>query len=196
MRYAAPMIDSPDRRGSRRQFMAHAAGTGALLAGAGSAGCAPGPSLDRKLRFATLDEAAAELARLAQAAALESGTAWSWSKTLAHCAQSIEYSMAGFPQAKPVLFQRTIGAAAYGVFAWRGRMSHDLTEPIPGAPSLDAGADSQAALARLQAAVRAFGQWGGPLQPHFAYGALDKPHYERAHAMHLANHFSAFRPRA
>lgn len=181
---------------ARRHFIAQAAGTGALLAAAGSAGCTPGPTLDRGLRLATLEEAAAELARLARAQALESGTAWSWAQTLAHCAQSIEYSMSGFPQPKPALFQRSIGAAAFGVFSWRGRMTHDLTEPIPGAPTLDAAGDAAAALARLRAALDAFAQWSGPLQPHFAYGALDKPAYARAHAMHLANHFSAFRPRA
>lgn len=180
----------------RRRFLAHSAGAGALLAAAGGAGCAPGPTLDRGLRLATLEEASAELARLARAGALESGTAWSWAKTLAHCAQSIEYSMTGFPRPKPVLFQRTVGAAAFGVFSWRGRMTHDLTEPIPGAPALDATGDVAAALARLRAALGAFAQWSGPLQPHFAYGALDKPAYARAHAMHLANHFSAFRPRA
>ena len=104
-------------------------------------------SVDRELQFASLDEALAELAQLAGSGEPVSHTTWNWATTLTHCAQSIEYSMAGFPQAKPVLFQRTIGAAAYGVFAWRGRMSHDLTEPIPGAPSLDAEADSQAASA-------------------------------------------------
>lgn len=181
---------------SRRQFIVHAGGAGVLLAGAGSAGCAPRPALDRGLRLATLAQAAAELDRLAQAGALESGTAWTWAKTLAHCAQSIEYSMSGFPQPKPVLFQRTVGAAAFGVFSWRGRMTHDLTEPIPGAPALDAAADAAAVLARLRAALQAFDQWAGPLRPHFAYGALDKPAYARAHAMHLANHFSAFQPRA
>ena len=36
----------------------------------------------------------------------------------------------------------------------------------------------------------------GVLQPHFAYGALDKPSYTRAHLMHLANHWQAFVPAA
>jgi len=31
------------------------------------------------------------------------------------------------------------------------------------------------------------------MQPHTAYGALDKPGYELAHANHLANHPSDFR---
>ena len=61
------------------------------------------------------------------------------------------------------------------------------------APALAAGADVDQALERLQGAIRAFAQWGGPLQPHFACGTLDKAAYARAHAMHLANHLPVFR---
>jgi hypothetical protein len=110
-----------------------------------------------------------------------------------HCAQSIEYSMSGFPQPKSKLFQHTIGAAAVGVFSWRGRMTHDLSEPIPGAPMLDAKADTAQAVERLRASMLAFANWSKPLLPHFAYGELSKQEYELAHAMHLANHLSAFR---
>jgi hypothetical protein len=72
-------------------------------------------------------------------------------------------------------------------------MRHDLAEPIPGVEALPApGADVGAALARLRAAAEAFRAFDAPLQPHFAYGALDKAEYEAAHAMHLANHLSFF----
>ena len=144
------------------------------------------------MRFASLAEAAVELEQLAQAPALASTTDWSWAQTLVHCAQSIEYSMIGYPSGKSALFQRTVGAAAYGAFAWRGRMSHDLAEPIPGAPALEAGTDPGAAAARLRQALHAFTHWRAALRPHFAYGPLDKTEYELAHAMHLADHFSAF----
>lgn len=141
--------------------------------------------------LASLDEAMRELERLAQAPALVSQAAWTWPQTLDHCAQSIEYSLSGFPQPKSALFQRTLGAAAFSVFAWRGRMTHDLAEPIPGAPPLGAS-DGAVALARLRNAVQAFQASTAPLQPHFAYGVLSKAEYDHAHAMHLANHFSAF----
>jgi hypothetical protein len=72
-------------------------------------------------------------------------------------------------------------------------MTHDLGEPIPGAPALDAAAAASPAMERLEASMRDFLRWTGPLRPHFAYGALTKPEYERAHALHLANHLSAFR---
>jgi hypothetical protein len=150
----------------------------------------------RRLQLASLDEAMDELTRLAQAGELVSGTTWSWPQTLIHCAQSIEYSVAGFPKQKSALFQHTFGSAAYRVFAWRGRMTHDLAEPIPGAPSLETASDVAAAVARLREAARAFQQWTGPLRPHFAYGTLSKREYELAHAMHLANHFSVFQARA
>ena len=180
----------------RRQFLHATVGAATVFAAAGTAGCQGAQTDDRVLRFALLAEASDEVVRLAQAGPLGSTAAWNWAQTLEHCAQSIEYSMTGYPQPKSALFQRTVGAAAMGFFAWRGRMSHDLAEPIPGAPALAAGADAAQALARLQGAIRAFSQWAGPLQPHFAYGALDKAAYERAHAMHLANHLSAFRAKS
>ena len=147
---------------------------------------------DRRLVLASLNEALRELDRLKSPQALPPATAWSWPQTLAHCAQSIEFSMTGFPAPKPRLFQLSAGAAAFSVFSWRGRMSHDLAEPIPGAPSLATSADDAVAIARLRQAVQAFQAWQGPLRPHFAYGNLSKSDFERAHAMHLANHFSAF----
>jgi len=69
-------------------------------------------------------------------------------------------------------------------------MSHNLTEQIPGAPSLDNDTGMAVSLARLHKAVDDFESAQQPLQPHFAYGDLDKSDYELGHAMHLANHFS------
>lgn len=148
---------------------------------------------DRDLRFASLDAAKAELQRLATAATRKSFTAWEWAPTLVHCAQSIEYSLQGFPQPKSALFQHTVGAAAFAVFAWQGRMHHSLAEPIPGAPPLpDDNRDADNALARILQAIDQFQAHTGPLQPHFAYGNLSKPDYEAAHAMHLASHLGFF----
>jgi hypothetical protein len=77
-------------------------------------------------------------------------------------------------------------------------------------PSLAAAGDELARLAQAKvlqsdatwnwaqtlnhcATMQAFAGWSGPLRPHFAYGDLDKPAYEHAHAMHIANHLSGFR---
>lgn len=182
---------SPEPIPARRQFLRTSVGAASALVLAGAAGCADGPG--DAASMLSLAAAADAVARLAQAPGRRSDAGWNWAQTLEHCAQSIEYSMTGFPVMKPALFQHTVGAAAFAVFSWRGRMSHDLAEPIPGAPAIAPGADEARALARLQAAMAAFAAWSGPLRPHFAYGALDKAAYERAHALHIANHLTAFR---
>lgn len=115
---------------------------------------------------------------------------WPLSQVLQHAAQSIEYSLDGFPEPKSALFQGTVGKGAWSVFNARGRMSHSLTEPIPGAPALDAALPLERASTRLLAAIERFERHAGALQPHFAYGALDKRAYTRAHLMHLANHWT------
>lgn len=180
----------PHPPASRRTFIATAAVAG--LAAASTTACQKANAADRQLVFASLKDAQREIDRLAKASALRSTTQWSWPQTLTHCAQSIEYSLTGFPVPKSALFQNTAGTLAFQFFYWRGRMSHDLAEPIPGAPALDTSTDANLALARLQQAIADFHKRTTPLQPHFAYGELNKPAYEHAHAMHIANHLSAF----
>ena len=169
----------------RRHFLT-AAGSLAVVT---TAGC--GPRL-RNLQLMTLTPALAEMQRLLQSPTLTNTSAWGLAQTLEHLAQSIEYSMTGYPQPKSALFQRAIGQPAFAFFSWRGQMQHDLAEPIPGSPALSSQTPLAHAALRLMTACQQFMQWQQPLQPHFAYGALSHPDYEQAHAMHLANHFAAF----
>ncbi len=134
------------------------------------------------------DLAAARRAVEGLTAGWRSTGALSLAQVLEHAAQSVEFSMQGFPAPKSALFQATLGQAAFAVFDARGAMRHGLDEPIPGAPALTLALAP--AIERLLAALKAFEAWGGPLAPHFAYGALDKPQYTRAHLMHLANHWT------
>lgn len=136
----------------------------------------------------TLDDALHWLDRLDQAATVRSTTDWKMQAVLEHLAQSIEMSLDGFPQAKPVWFQVTVGTAAFAIFGLLGRMRHGLTEPIPGAPALTQRDDWKAGSQRLRIAVNRFLAHQGPLHPHFAYGALSKPDFARAHVYHVANH--------
>jgi hypothetical protein len=138
----------------------------------------------------SLDDAMQWLDTLGKAAGARTTGTWPLASVLEHLAQSMEMSMDGFPQPKSVFFQNTAGAAAFAFFKWRGQMSHSLTEPIPGAPALGAGADWQPARTRLAAAITRFNQHQGPLKPHFAYGALSKGDFALAHALHIANHQS------
>lgn len=136
----------------------------------------------------SLTQALAWLDRLEGAVSPRTTGAWPLSSVLDHLAQSIEMSLEGFPQPKSELFQKTAGSAAFAVFKWRGRMSHGLAAPIPGAPGLTAGADWRPAALRLRRAIERFDAHGGPLMPHFAYGALPKADYALAHTLHIANH--------
>ena len=169
----------------RRRFLCTSMAVGAIPL----VGCS---SQLRELSLMQLPTALSEMHRLGQAAELQSSTQWSWPKTLEHLAQSIEYSMTGYPTQKSTLFQTALGKPAFNVFSWRGSMHHDLTEPIPGSPELAEYPPLEQAVQRLLTACQQFMQWTGPLQPHFAYGALSHAEYEQAHAMHLANHFAAF----
>lgn len=118
---------------------------------------------------------------------------WSVGQVLSHCAQSIEYSLIGFPLAKPGWFQATIGRLVLGKFLRQGYMSHDLAAAIPGAPPPHDG-EPRAALDRLLAAIDRFEAHEGPFAPHFAYGPVDKARYGRVQAMHIAQHLESFRP--
>ncbi len=115
---------------------------------------------------------------------------WPLPKVLHHLAQSVEFSIDGYPELRSALFRWAIGSVAFAVFEARGKMGHSLSEPIPGAPTLDERAALEPAKARLLAALRRFEAHEAALAPHFAYGALDKGQYLRAHLMHLANHWT------
>ncbi|MBO9677000.1 MAG: DUF1569 domain-containing protein [Acidovorax sp.] len=157
-----------------------------LLAPLALAGTAAHADTPRVLR---LSDAPPWLDRLEAARGVRTSGAWPLAAVLAHLAQSIEMSLDGYPAPRSALFQQTLGAGAFAFFAWRGRMSHPLDEPIPGAPALPReGDDWRAAVQRLRAAIARFEAHGGALRPHFAYGALDKAQYRLAHAMHIANH--------
>ena len=99
----------------------------------------------------TLDESLRWLDRLEKSPGVRAVGAWPLGAVLEHLAQSIEMSMDGFPEPKSALFQSTAGAAAFAVFTWRGKMSHSLTEPIPGAPALSKVGPWQPAAERLAA---------------------------------------------
>ena len=122
--------------------------------------------------------------------------AWNVPQLLEHLAQSIEYSMSGYPAPKPAWFQSTLGKTAFALFDARGKMSHDRDEPIPGAPALDAEVTLKHGVQRLLDAMDAFAAWTGPLKPHFAYGPLSKAEYQRAHLMHIAHHWERLQPAA
>lgn len=136
----------------------------------------------------SLNDALRWLDHLERAASVRATGTWPLVAVLEHLAQSIEMSVRGFPAPRSALFQSTLGTAAFTVFKWRGRMSHGLAEPIPGAPALTLQGDWRASAQRLRQAIGGFQAASGPLKPHFAYGALSRADYALAHSMHIANH--------
>jgi hypothetical protein len=162
--------------------------TGAAIVAASGAGWFALPSGTRAL---TIASATSELAKLKGTKIKHTG-GWTPAQVFEHLAQSVEYSMSGFPKSKSALFQLTVGAAAIAVFRTKGAMKHSLIEPIPGAPALATIGDQDAALDRLLKSLATFDSFNGALKPHFAYGDLDKSRYAAAHAMHVFNHLTEF----
>jgi hypothetical protein len=160
----------------------------AIAAPMAAAGC----SAAQVQTFPSIASALQALEALHGAPAKATG-AWSLPNVLEHCAQSIEFSLKGFPQMKSALFRSTVGAAAFTAFSVRSAMSHALAEPIPGAATLTSSA-LEPPLQRLIAAFKAFEAHSGKLHPHFAYGELNKVQYASAHLMHLANHWTEVSP--
>lgn len=117
--------------------------------------------------------------------------AWTLPQVLSHCAQSITFSVSGFPSLRSGLFRATVGRIAARAFLRRGYLEHDLAAPIPGAPAPRSDLSLDAAKQELRDAIRAFREHSGPLAPHFAYGAVPRADYEKLHAMHAADHLGA-----
>lgn len=172
----------------RRTLLKGAALGGVAALGAGFWALPSGP----RPAALTLDGARQVLDALA-GRELSSIRGWSPSEVFNHCAQSIDYSIDGYPQLKPTWFRSSLGPAAFAVFSARGAMRHPLDEPIPGAAPLIEPSSHDAALQRLRAAFERFAAYTGELQPHFAYGALTHAEYAEAHVMHLYNHLSLIR---
>jgi hypothetical protein len=180
--------DAP-RQPARRRWLRHAAAGAGLLLVAGGGGAtwlagAPPPVA----RFPDVAAALEWLAKISHQPA-RSLTAWPLPQVLEHAAQSVEFSLRGYPELRSELFRASLGPLAFRAFARRGASWHDTTEPIPGAPPLSADNPITSAHRLAQALMRFEATPAEhDFAPHFAYGALDKDGYRRAHLMHLAEH--------
>ncbi|XOV80517.1 MAG: DUF1569 domain-containing protein [Aestuariibacter sp.] len=115
---------------------------------------------------------------------------WNSFQTFTHLAQSVEFSMQGYPEHRSDVFKSTVGKAAFNVFSSKGYMKHNLLESIPGAPVLAESGRTAEAIKRLINALTTFDNYTGELEEHFAYGKLSKEEYAIAHVLHARDHFS------
>ncbi len=147
------------------------------------------PSADNR-QFNSLQEVVTFLSH-ASVESLNKLGEWNLAQTFIHLAQSIEFSVVGFPKVKPEWFQKSIGSLVFHLFSAKGTMKHGLSEPIPGAQDLDQNVDVIVATNRLIIAIDLFNSKKDTfnLQPHFAYGELSWHQYERAHLLHINDHF-------
>ena len=144
----------------------------------------------RLLSFKSLDECMAELENIRSAKDLHLESKWSLYQNLVHCSQSIEFSIAGYPQNKPEILQKTLGSMVFHQFEKQGYMRHNRNEPIPGAAPIEIEGRVEQAVDRLSKAVNDFENCDQELMPHYAYGKLSKKEYVKAHCMHMADHFA------
>lgn len=140
-------------------------------------------------RLHTFDEVLRELQQLETSTPKLAGN-WSLAQVLGHCAQSIEYSVTGYPKLRPAWFRATVGPLVKRRFLGRGFMSHDLEAAIEGAPALHPQEPLRDVIGRLRDAIEKFRAHQGALSPHLAYGACTREEYEMLHSMHIANHLS------
>jgi hypothetical protein len=117
---------------------------------------------------------------------------WTLAQAVAHCAQSIEYSMTAYPKLRSGLFRATIGPIVKRKFLRAHSMSHDVTAAIAGAPPIAATITLDEACDRAAAALAAFAAFDGTLAPHLAYGPCTKPEYAELHWLHFADHARSF----
>jgi hypothetical protein len=124
---------------------------------------------------------------------LRAGGTWNLSEVLQHCAQSIRYSVTGYPALKSGLFRTTVGPVAKRLFLRRGSMRHDVDAPLAGAPALAPERPVDNALADLRASVETFNGHDGGTHPHPAYGRCSYREYATLHAMHIGDHLPGLR---
>lgn len=110
---------------------------------------------------------------------------------MAHCAQSIDCSIDGYPKPAAWPVRAFIGPMVLKKFLRQGFMRHDTNAPVPGVATPPSELSNQEGVDRLEKAIARFRAHSGPLAPHFAYGAVSKQAYEAVHAMHAANHLDA-----
>ncbi len=143
------------------------------------------------LRFRSLEEAEDELTNLQNTFPnIDTAGQWALPVMLDHCAESLEFTLTGYPEMKPEWFRMIVGPVAKHVFLWQGKMSHNTLDPIPGDEGMPHSKTEKEAFDRLFQSIARFKTWNREVAEHFAYGKLDRAEAEKLQAFHIADHLS------
>lgn len=144
-----------------------------------------------RIRLTSLADAARAVATLGEHTRVDvSEGTWSAARVLHHLAAGIECSVRGFPRGKPWLVRAIARRFVLPKFLRQGFMTHDRNQELPGVePPADPALAP--AIARLLAAIDEFTA-APALAPHFVFGPQPRDLYDRYHALHVADHLSAF----
>jgi hypothetical protein len=123
-----------------------------------------------------------------EAGILAADSVWNLSQTVQHCAQTVRYSVTGYPRLKPAPVRLVIGPLVKKAFLRRGAMKHPLGAVIEGAPALDPALPVDEAMAQLDEVVKLFTAHAGAHAPHPTYGRCTHEEFAALHALHLAEH--------
>lgn len=145
--------------------------------------------MKQALKLLSLEDAKQELLRLKQSKTVNTPN-WDISEICLHCAQTINYSITGYPVMKSPFIRNTIGKIAYRKFKRQGFMSHSLTAHVPGGDQLEVELSPQDSIQKLLDTIETFQNYTGALKPHLLFGNLTKAEYDQYFAMHIADHFS------
>jgi hypothetical protein len=143
----------------------------------------------KRIQLSNLHDTKKELHKLKTSQKVEWKN-WNISEICLHCAQTIEYSMTGYPKMKPLLLRITVGKLAVKKFLRQGYMKHDLTAPVPGGSSIKTTLSKEESIDELMKTIRKFESFPGTLKPHLLFGHLTKDDYDTYFAMHIADHLS------
>ncbi len=143
----------------------------------------------KRIQLSTLNDAKKELHKLKSAQEVKWKN-WNISEICLHCAQTIQYSMTGYPKMKPLLIRVTIGKLAIKKFLRQGFMKHDLTAHVPGSNPIDTTLSKEESIDELMKTIRKFESFHGTLKPHLLFGNLTKEDYGTYFAMHIADHLN------
>ncbi len=146
--------------------------------------------MKRELRFKTLDDARAELARLEKGPVETTGN-WSYFQILTHCTKALDGSAKGLKREMPWWKRRITGPIGY----WDIHLRGFIPSGIQGPKSERIEGVEKGALEQLRKAMDDFEKSEGPWSDHPRLGNFNKKKWNLFHAYHLANHLGWTKPK-